>query len=110
MVTRREFLQHTFAGAGVLIFSGYGALSATAPTSSTDSRIEVLLGEPLETISPNIYGHFAENLGGVIYDGVWVGKNSRVANVDGIRKALIDDMRKIKAPVVRFPGGCFADS
>jgi alpha-N-arabinofuranosidase len=70
----------------------------------------VLLGEPLETISPNIYGHFTENLGGVIYDGVWVGKNSRVANVDGIRKALIDDMRKIKAPVVRFPGGCFADS
>ena len=68
------------------------------------------LGETLGTISPNIYGHFAENLGGVIYDGIWVGEKSTVANVHGIRKELIDEMRKIKAPVVRFPGGCFADS
>ncbi|HXM08378.1 MAG TPA: alpha-L-arabinofuranosidase C-terminal domain-containing protein [Terriglobales bacterium] len=68
------------------------------------------MGEPLGTISPNIYGHFAENLSGVIYDGIWVGANSKVPNVDGIRKELIDEMRKIKAPVVRFPGGCFADS
>ena len=75
-----------------------------------DSRIEVLLGEPLGTISPNIYGHFAENLGGVIYDGIWVGEKSKVPNVNGIRKELVEEMRKIKAPVVRYPGGCFADS
>lgn len=77
---------------------------------SADSRIEVLLDEPLGTISPNIYGHFTENLSGVFYDGIWVGERSRVANVDGLRKELIDHMRKIKASVIRFPGGCFADS
>lgn len=78
--------------------------------ASVDARIEVLLDEPLGTISPNIYGHFAENLSGVIYDGMWVGEKSKVPNVNGIRKELIDEMRKIKPPVVRFPGGCFADS
>jgi len=46
----------------------------------------------------------------VIYDGIWVGPNSKIPNVDGIRKELVDHMRKIKAPVVRYPGGCFADS
>ena len=81
-----------------------------ASPAADDSRIEVLLGEPLGTISPNIYGHFAENLGGVIYDGVWVGEKSKVPNVNGIRKELVDEMRKIKAPVIRYPGGCFADS
>ena len=79
-------------------------------TASADSRIEVLLDEPLGTISPNIYGHFTEHLGGVIYDGVWVGENSPVPNVNGIRKRLVEELRKIKAPVVRYPGGCFADS
>jgi alpha-N-arabinofuranosidase len=64
----------------------------------------------LGTISPDIYGHFAENLGGVIYDGIWVGENSKVPNLNGIRKELVEEMRKIKAPVVRYPGGCFADS
>ncbi len=83
---------------------------AAASPAADDSRIEVLPGEPLGTISPNIYGHFAENLGGVIYDGIWVGENSKVPNVNGIRKELVDEMRKIKAPVVRYPGGCFADS
>ena len=83
---------------------------APAALSASESRIEVLLGETLGTISPNIYGHFAENLSGVVYDGIWVGEKSTVPNVDGIRKELIDEMRKIKAPVVRFPGGCFADS
>jgi alpha-N-arabinofuranosidase len=47
----------------------------------------VLTNEPLGTISPNIYGHFTENLSGVVYDGIWVGPNSKVPNVDGIRKS-----------------------
>ena len=107
---RREFLHTTLAGTGALVFPQFAGLSALHAATTTDSRIEVLLGEPLSTISPNIYGHFTENLGGVIYDGVWVGKSSKVPNLDGIRKELVDQMRKIKAPMVRFPGGCFADS
>lgn len=109
MLGRRQFIRNTIAGTGALLFSRYSPF-AGATDSSSDSRIEVLLSEPLGTISPNIYGHFAENLSGVIYDGIWVGQNSKVPNVSGIRKELVDEMRKIKAPVVRFPGGCFADS
>ena len=78
--------------------------------ASLDARIDIVLHEELGTISPNIYGHFAENLGAVIYDGVWVGENSKIANVGGIRKSLVDALQKINSPVIRWPGGCFADS
>jgi len=78
--------------------------------SSPDSRIEVLTNEPIGIIAPEIYGHFAEHLGGVIYDGIWVGENSKIANITGIRKSLVDALRKIKPGLVRWPGGCFADS
>jgi alpha-N-arabinofuranosidase len=77
---------------------------------AADSRIEVLLGEEIGTISPNIYGHFAEHLGGVVYDGIWLGENSKVPNTGGIRTALVEALKRIKAPVIRWPGGCFADS
>jgi hypothetical protein len=110
MIGRREFLHKSLAAgaAGVLLRRTAMPLdrgdSKLSPNPN-DSRIEVLTGEPLGIISPNVYGHFAENLSGVIYDGIWVGRDSKVPNVDGIRKELIDEMRKIKAPVVRFPGG-----
>lgn len=109
MIGRREFVRKSVLGAGCLLFSRAPLFAGVDPAGS-DSRIEVLLSEALGTISPNIYGHFAENLGGVIYDGIWVGENSKVPNVNGIRKELVEEMRKIKAPVVRYPGGCFADS
>ena len=109
MVKRREFLRNSAAAAGYLWLSRALPFAAAGPAAD-DSRIEVLLAEPLGTISPNIYGHFTENLGGVIYDGVWVGEKSKVPNLNGIRKELVEEMRKIKAPVVRYPGGCFADS
>jgi hypothetical protein len=72
--------------------------------------VEVLIDEPIGEIAPEIHGHFVEHLGGVIYDGIWVGENSKIANLGGIRKDLIDHMQQLKAPVVRWPGGCFADS
>src|SRR5438309_484551 len=80
------------------------------PQASAESGLEVLLHEPMRTINPMVYGHFTEHLGGVIYDGVWVGENSRVPKVRGGRTALVESLRSIKAPMVRWPGGCFADS
>ena len=109
MIGRREFLRNSMIGAGALVFARSAPYMFGAD-SPADSRIEVLLNEPLGTISSDIYGHFVEHLGGVVYDGIWVGENSKVPNINGIRKELIDDMKKIKAPVVRYPGGCFADS
>ena len=64
----------------------------------------------LGTVSPMIYGHFAEHIGGVYYDGLWVGEDSPVENVRGFRKALVDSFRKIHPPVLRWPGGCFAET
>jgi alpha-N-arabinofuranosidase len=78
-------------------------------SNQADSRIEILLNEPGGTIAPEIYGHFVEHLGGVVYDGLWVGENSPVPNVNGVRKALIDALRKVKPGMIRWPGGCFAD-
>jgi alpha-N-arabinofuranosidase len=110
MIGRREFVRNSAMGAVAFVLGRPARLSGVIGSSPADSRIEVLLGEVLGTISPNIYGHFLEHLGGVIYDGVWVGESSKIANIKGIRKDLVDEMRKIKAPVVRYPGGCFADS
>src|SRR5277367_3245966 len=79
-------------------------------TTQSDARIDILPAETIGTISPEIYGHFIEHLGGVIYDGVLVGEGSKIANEGGIRKAFIETMRAIQAPLLRWPGGCFADS
>jgi alpha-L-arabinofuranosidase len=110
MMRRREFIRNSAMGVGGLLLARNVPCAAAVNSSASDSRIEVLLGEPLGTISPEIYGHFVEHLGGVVYDGIWVGPNSKVPNLDGMRKELIAHMRKIKASVVRYPGGCFADS
>lgn len=107
-MNRRQFL-----GSGLAISSGLlleRVSGLTYSSHAADSRIEVLLGEEIATINPAIYGHFAEHLGGVVYDGIWVGENSRVPNTGGIRNALVDALKRIKAPVIRWPGGCFADS
>ena len=58
---------------------------------------------------PALYSQFAEHIGGVIYDGIWVGPESKVANIDGIRQALVEHVRQLGPVVVRWPGGCFAD-
>ena len=105
---RRKFLGGVAAmSAGLVVGRARGL---TRSSNAADSRIEVLIGEEIGTISPDIYGHFAEHLGGVVYDGIWVGENSKVPNTGGIRNALVDALKRIKAPVIRWPGGCFADS
>ncbi len=110
MINRRDFLQQGAIGAAGLLLAPKRGWASAAGSRAADSRIEILFDEPLGTISPNIYGHFVENLSGVLYDGIWLGEKSPVANIDGLRKSLIEHMRKIKATVIRFPGGCFADS
>lgn len=84
-----------------------GAL--TSWMRAADSVVELDVGNPGIEISKHIYGHFIEHLGAVIYDGIWVGKNSRIPNLDGIRRQFVEDMKLIGAPNLRWPGGCFAD-
>ena len=60
-------------------------------------------------INKHIYGHFSEHLGRGIYGGLWVGENSSIPNVNGVRKDIIDALKHIQIPNLRWPGGCFAD-
>ena len=60
-------------------------------------------------ISKHIYGHFAEHLGRCVYGGIWVGEDSDIPNTHGIRSDVIEALRQIRIPVLRWPGGCFAD-
>jgi alpha-L-arabinofuranosidase len=99
---RREFL--------ALAASAAACTLLPRSARAADSRIEILLGEPIGPIAPEVYGHFVEDLGAVVYDGVFVGLDSKIENVGGIRKALVDHMKRLPAGVIRWPGGCFADS
>src|SRR5262245_24019271 len=101
---RREILGTALVGTAGL------ALLGPRSSRAAQASIEVLIDETIGTISPNIYGHFVEHLGGVVYDGIWVGEDSKIPNTGGIRNSVIEAMRRIKAPVIRYPGGCFADS
>ncbi|MEO6817401.1 MAG: twin-arginine translocation signal domain-containing protein, partial [Edaphobacter sp.] len=75
---RRRFLQTSSLAGAAFAFTARPAWSATA-----DAHVEVLLDESVGTIAPEIYGQFTEQLGGVIYDGIWVGENSSIPNVGG---------------------------
>src|SRR5216110_689711 len=111
---RRQFMIGAAAGSGALMLGGKSLparkLLPLLPISAAaaDSRIEILTAEPVGTIAPEIYGHFVEHLGGVVYDGIWVGEKSRIPNIGGIRRALVEALRAIHPAVVRWPGGCFA--
>ncbi len=61
------------------------------------------------TIAPEIYGHFSEHLGRCVYEGLYVGENSDIPNVNGMRTDVVTALKEMKIPVLRWPGGCFAD-
>lgn len=71
--------------------------------------VQINAGDKIAKINPEIYGHFAEHLGRCIYNGIYVGEGSSIPNVRGIRTDIVEAFKKIKLPVLRWPGGCFAD-
>lgn len=60
-------------------------------------------------INKELYGHFSEHLGRCIYEGIYVGENSKIPNTNGMRNDVVQALKEIKIPVLRWPGGCFAD-
>ncbi len=83
------------------------ALLAPRSSSASTARIEIMPEETIGTISPNIYGHFTEHLGGCIYDGVWVGEKSKIPNVGGVRKDLIENLKEDESPGYSLAGWVF---
>lgn len=62
-----------------------------------------------QIINKEIYGQFAEHLGSCIYGGIWVGEESSIPNTNGYRNDVLNALKELKVPVMRWPGGCFAD-
>lgn len=91
-----------------------GAMLAALPVAATaqtvtSAEIDVDTRQAGPTIDPNIYGQFVEHLGRGVYEGIWVGPDSPIPNVRGIRTDVVKALRKIQLPAIRWPGGCFAD-
>lgn len=73
------------------------------------AKLYVNAKKKLGKINKEIYGHFSEHLGRCIYEGIYVGENSDIPNVNGMRTDVVQALKEIKVPVLRWPGGCFAD-
>src|SRR4051794_18652195 len=66
--------------------------------------------QPIGTISPRLYGHFAEHLGRCCYDGLWIGnQRTDIPSYGGFRKDVVDALKALPVPLLRWPGGCYAD-
>ncbi|HRK21948.1 MAG TPA: hypothetical protein PLX06_09070, partial [Fimbriimonadaceae bacterium] len=96
------------------LFAASGSLNVIAKrnmsaTTLPQAEYVVRADQPKGTISPEIYGHFIEHLGSCIYDGIWVGEDSPIPNIRGLRKDVVDALKELEIPVLRWPGGCFAD-
>lgn len=84
---------------------------ATSLQAQSESNVTIVVNadQGSETISRHLYGHFSEHLGHCIYGGYWVGKDSEIPNTNGIRNDVVEALRQINIPNLRWPGGCFAD-
>jgi len=85
-------------------------LSANMPVLSQDKiQLSIDTATPGAKIDRNIFGQFAEHLGYGVYEGIWVGPDSKIPNTRGIRNDVVAALKALKVPNVRWPGGCFAD-
>jgi alpha-N-arabinofuranosidase len=88
------------------IFLGFVSNTLLAQTTV---NVQVQAANPTTVISKHIYGHFSEHLGRCIYDGFWVKDSLNVPKKDRIRLDIVEALKKIQIPNLRWPGGCFAD-
>jgi len=85
------------------------SLAGTALAADDSVKLDIDAGKPGAKIDRNLFGQFAEHLGQGIYEGIWVGPDSKIPNTRGIRNDVVAALKAIKVPNVRWPGGCFAD-
>ena len=92
-----------------LMISAMTAAASAAQSPALVAQIVIHADRPGPTYSRQIFGQFAEHLGHGIYGGVWVGKDSPIPNIGGYRKDVVDALKELQVPFIRWPGGCFAD-
>jgi len=103
LVSRRHFVKLAAAASAAPL------LPSVATAESKTQRAIIHADWPVGTIRPEFHGHFAEHLGACVYGGLWVGKDSPIPNINGYRKLALEYLRELGVPVLRWPGGCYAD-
>ncbi|HEU0140450.1 MAG TPA: alpha-L-arabinofuranosidase C-terminal domain-containing protein [Bryobacteraceae bacterium] len=103
-IGRRQLI----AAAGWPLFHAITSRKGLAAEGRT-RKLVVHADSEIAAIRPALHGHFAEHLGSCIYGGLWVGRDSKIPNIRGHRKQAVEYLRQLGIPVLRWPGGCFAD-
>ena len=104
----KQFSLAIFVGALSLGILPARADDATAAVPTTNTLV-IHADQGKNIISRNIYGQFSEHLGRCVSEGIWVGEDSPIPNTRGIRNDVVAALKKLQVPVLRWPGGCFAD-
>jgi alpha-N-arabinofuranosidase len=94
-----------FRGVVLVALLGFPQLAS----AESESNLIVRADQPGPVINKNIYGQFSEHLGHCIYDGIWVGTDSSIPNTNGYNNAVLAALKSLHVPILRWPGGCFAD-
>ncbi|MBN1116643.1 MAG: alpha-N-arabinofuranosidase [Bacteroidales bacterium] len=87
-----------------------GACNTKVTEPVTKNHLSLNTDSAKIKINKEIYGHFSEHLGTCIYEGIYVGEDSKIPNINGYRTDVVEAMKEMKVPVLRWPGGCFADT
>lgn len=95
--------------ASISLLAAGPALAQPATQSDSPASVTVQADHPGATLDSHVFGQFAEHLGHGVYDGIWVGPKSPIPNIHGFRRDVIEALRAIRVPDIRWPGGCFAD-
>src|SRR5579863_6252173 len=104
-ISRRQFVVNGAAlAASTLVPRRLAATSASAA-----QKIVIRTDSEIGLVRPEFHGHFIEHLGSCVYGGLWVGKKSHIPNIDGYRQSAVEYLKALGIPVLRWPGGCFAD-
>lgn len=101
-------MNQKFTPNSFLLFLFLISFGLSAQDKATEIELNLIVNAP--TISKHIYGHFAEHLGRCIYEGFYVGENSTIPNSEGVRMDIIEALKELQIPNLRWPGGCFADT
>lgn len=91
------------------LLTGLLLLASITVPAQQETIIRIHPEQGTTVIDKNIYGQFAEHLGTCIYGGLWVGEDSQIPNINGYRTDVLNALKDLKVPVLRWPGGCFAD-
>src|SRR5215831_5617665 len=85
------------------------AVSVAATGKTIEASLTIRADQPGAKIAPELHGQFMEHLGRNVSEGIWVGENSSIPNTRGYRNDVLSALKKLEIPVLRWPGGCFAD-